>query len=181
VKRELPWQSYWGTAPLSAVEAIEAELGRRFPSAYREIVTRFNGASLERGDAFRFFCEHTGREEIYGLGLLHAFWPSGASGGDATDVEQVEVTETMRWRLDHSDLPDGLVSFSADGAGNLLCFDYRGSPESSDPPIVLWHNPVQTPFMLSNNPVPFTYLAPSFETFLAMLFDEEEAGGGDAR
>jgi hypothetical protein len=157
--RRLAWRALSVGAFLPAVERVEEEIGRKFPSAYKDVVARFNGASLEGGGAFRLASATTVREEIYDIGILHAFG----------SVEPGCETETMRWRLARrpEDLPPGLVSFSRDGAGNLLCFDYRAA--DSEPAVVLWRNSAQ----VQDGGGEVSFVAASFEELLDMLFDEE--------
>lgn len=157
MRTDLVWDSYWGQTDLSLIEEFEKRIGRKFPPSYKEIVVKHNGAFSKGKDAFRFFSNLTRDYTVYGLGLLHAY-------GNVDSV-----TETMEWSWRHKPefFPDGLVSFSRDGGGNLICFDYRADPATDNPPIVVWHHEGRPGTSEEISPV-----ANSFDEFLDMLHEE---------
>lgn len=157
MRTDLIWRSYWGSADVTMVKDFEQEIGKKFPADYVEIVVKYNGAYVIGCDAYRFRSNFTGNVETYGLGLLHAF------------AKTDSVTDTIRWSYDHKPFgfPDYLVSFSRDGGGNLLCFDYSKDLTSNDPEIVLWHVNAQP-----GTGREISFVAKSFSIFLEMLFEE---------
>jgi len=61
-------------------------------------------------------------------------------------------------------VPDGVIPFSRDGGGNLICFDYRETPDH--PTVVFWdHEKCDDPPL---------YVASSFTDFLNKLYDDPD-------
>lgn len=156
MRTDLAWDSYWGQTELSLIEDFEKKIGRNFPLSYKKIAAEYNGAFSKGKDAFKFFNNLTQGDSIYGLGLLHAY-------GDVDSV-----TETMEWSWANKpeSFPNGLVSFSRDGGGNLICFDYRSDPTTNNPPIVVWHHEGRPGTNEEISPV-----ASSFDEFLDLLYE----------
>ncbi|MBU5465784.1 SMI1/KNR4 family protein [Virgibacillus sp. MSJ-26] len=82
-------------------------------------------------------------------------------------------------------LPKDVIPFAYDPAGNLICFDYKGS--DTDPIVVFWeHEGAAEKSMLINNEgmteeeaertarENIYYVADSFTDFLNQLYDSEE-------
>lgn len=158
MRNDLIWQSYWGSADPLLISDFEEEIGKIFPVEYVEIVTKYNGAYVVGCDAYRFYCNLTGRLETYGLGLFHAFGQTNST------------TESMRWSYENKPVgfPYYLVSFSRDGGGNLLCFDYSKDQSSSNPEIVLWNVNAEP-----GSGKEISFVASNFDALLNLLFEEE--------
>ena len=61
-------------------------------------------------------------------------------------------------------LPDKVIPFAADGLGNLICFDYRTTPDH--PSVVFWdHEKCDDPPQ---------FIASSFTEFLSKLYDDPD-------
>lgn len=156
MRDDLEWDSYWGSVDISVIDVCERELGYEFPKSYKNIVSSYNGAYVIGKDAYRFYSNLTSRDEIYSLGLLHAFGESDS------------IAETMAWSLAHKPFgfPPEFVSFARDGGGNLLCFDY-GNDSHAEPKVVLWHANGQP-----GSGKEMSKISSSFDNFLDMLFEE---------
>lgn len=157
MRKDLIWDSYYGTGDPLKIANFEQKTGYFFPENYKKIVSEYNGAFIENKDAFKFFSNLINEYVVFGSGL---FLPYGK-------VEDVSETIESEWEDKPYGFPArGLLAFSALGNGDQLCFDYRSNSSTKNPPIVVWHHE-GSGLKKSISPV-----ADSFESFLDLLFEE---------
>lgn len=98
------------------ISKVEKSLGTELPSDYKQCIIKYNGGSPDPS-VFNFKDGGTGQ-----FGYLLSFT------GDP-NIEKV-------FGLISEDLPEGVIPFATDFAGNKLCFDYRETKQS--PSIVFY-------------------------------------------
>ncbi|MBX3417032.1 MAG: SMI1/KNR4 family protein [Pirellulaceae bacterium] len=99
-------------ASLDAIRAAERELGIKFPFDYESYLRTYGWVRLIY-------------DELYGL-------------GDSVPAHLNLITNTLRERTDFCPrLPNHLVPFMPDGAGNHYCLDLSRT-ESGNCPVVFW-------------------------------------------
>jgi SMI1/KNR4 family protein SUKH-1 len=128
------------------VSGAEALLGFSFPSAYRELVARYNGSS---GSA-KF--PIPGAEHPASIGHWLSLLP--------WDSESIWATVAC-WK--EHDLPRQLVPIADTAGGDYLCLDYRSGKL---PRVVMWYH--ELPTVEGIHPV-----AESFDAFMATLTAHE--------
>jgi hypothetical protein len=151
MRKDLNWDSYYGTGDPTAIAAFEEFSGFKLPEMYKEIVGRYNGATVEP-EAFKFHSMLTNDDLIGACGMFLTFG----------DHAQLQTESVLRKFSDESlELTKGLVPFASPGNGDYLCFDYR---RSDVPEVVLWHHEAYNTI---------SPIASDFGTFLDSLFDDE--------
>ncbi|SFT04260.1 SMI1/KNR4 family protein [Marininema halotolerans] len=109
--------------PINDNDILEVEklLGFSFPLDYVEIAKQYHGATIEPS---RF---NYGEEGFRGyIDSMLSF-----------DSEEYESIQRLSLEfLKNRDMPDKVVPFGMDAAGNLICFDY--SKNSRNPCVVYW-------------------------------------------
>ncbi len=155
---DLVWASHEGAGDPEQIESFEKETGYKLPESYKEVVTKFDNSYVVGRNAFRFYSNLTRDYAVYGIGQFFAYG----------DTER--KSKNIRWVWHHKPegFPEGLLPFSREGGGNLICFDYRAKPDSEDPPIVVWHQEGRAGTKEEVSPV-----ATTFNELLEMLFEEE--------
>lgn len=98
------------------ISKVEQSFGIEFPLDYKKCIIKYNGGSPDP-DAFKFKDDGTGQ-----FGYLLSFTRE-------PNIEKV-------YGLIAEDLPEKVIPFAIDFAGNKLCFDYRGNKQS--PSIVFY-------------------------------------------
>jgi hypothetical protein len=142
------WENYaWeDTVPVKpgAIEGVEKRWGVQFPEDYKVCVTENQGKSPEPAN-FRI-----GNKESSVVNELLHF----EKDPDWSNIER--TYQDLKGRL-----PDRVFPFASDPSGNMVCFDYRGSP--TEPKIVFWDHEAED----KKSIVP---LAESFTEFLHSLY-----------
>lgn len=112
----IEWQ--FADEPVSEeyVEKIGYDLGFKFPKDYINCVSINNGANVEP-ELFKV----GNREKVFGTLLSY---------DKDNDEFIVDIYNSYR-----TTLPNGVIPFAFDPAGNLICFDYK---EHEDNPIVVF-------------------------------------------
>tara|TARA_B100001750_G_scaffold244228_1_gene261110 strand:- start:239 stop:706 length:468 start_codon:yes stop_codon:yes gene_type:complete len=133
---------------------IEREIGFKLPEFYKNLIK-----NCDRGhpvaDAFDYYDEEFGCTME---GCLGVFCP----------INEDEYSHFLSLYKDPPEFfPEGLVAFGEDGGGNFMCFDYRGGHPNPDPPIVFWRHD-------SDIGKDVSFIAPTFESFIAMLYKGED-------
>jgi len=116
---KVEWQFADEAVSEEYVKKIGKELGFNFPHEYVECVSKNNGANVEP-ELF----DVQGIERVFGT--LLSFDEN--SGEYIADVYN-DFNDT---------LPNGLIPFAFDPAGNLICFDYKNHEEN--PIVVFWEH-----------------------------------------
>lgn len=159
MRKDLIWDSYYGAGDSLKIAAFEKLTGYSLPESYKKIVSQYNGAFVDDKDAFKLFSNLINEEVVFGSGL---FLPYGV-------IEDVTETIELEWKDKPDGFPaNGLLIFSALGNGDQLCFDYRNTPTTKNPPVVVWHHEGST-LEESISPV-----ANNFDGFLDLLFEEKD-------
>jgi len=112
-----------GSATREQIEGAELLLGIRFPSLYHDFIARYGGVY---GDA-DFPVPGTEYPASVGLWLSLSPW------------ERQSLWSILASWSEH-ELPPKIVPFGLDGGGNLLCFDYRLSP---NPKVAFWYHELE--------------------------------------
>ena len=63
--------------------------------------------------------------------------------------------------------PQNVVPFGENGGGDMVCFDYRSNPKTTNPPIVYWEHEEEEGKDVS-------FIAKDFEEFLSILKEPED-------
>jgi cell wall assembly regulator SMI1 len=108
---DLEWTGNARPASEAELATLESQLGHRFPSDHRLFLLHMPGSVAARTQP--------------ALTFLSADPADGESIGAILDLFGAELTEA-------------LVPFAADPIGDLVAFDYQGSPE--DPSVVFWRH-----------------------------------------
>lgn len=117
------WRDYEIADPPVAGEArvreVERELGVRLPEDYVEVARENQGrapspATVSLGESSKTV-----------LGYLLHF-----------EAEPQYASLVGAWRAIRDALPEGVIPFAEDPAGNFFCFDYRA--DEMNPPVVFW-------------------------------------------
>ncbi len=146
-----------GPVSLERIQYVESQIGVKLPKSYIDFILPNDEAYIEPG-AFLYFDESFQEKAGAGVGVFLKIGESKAF----SDLLSKNI------RLQSYDFfPDGLMAFSQDGGGNLLCFDYRKGKDSLDPPIVYWNHEAEEGKDVS-------FLANNFEAFLKILKTDEE-------
>ena len=107
-----------GSAEPQHLEGAEVLLGIAFPASYKALMREFSGAD---GDA-EF--PVPGSEHPMGIGHWLSLSP----------WSELSIWTCLATWSEH-ELPSRLIPVGEDGGGNLICLDYRRSP---DPTVTLW-------------------------------------------
>ncbi|MED4321160.1 SMI1/KNR4 family protein [Weizmannia sp. CD-2023] len=115
----LEWQ--FADEPVSKdyVEKIGNNLGFKFPKDYISCVAVNNGANVE--------------PEIFNVGNREKVFGTLLSFDKGNDEFIVDVYNSYK-----KTLPNGVVPFAFDPAGNLICFDYKNHEDN--PIVVFWEH-----------------------------------------
>jgi|SRR5690625_15172 len=163
---KLKWEFADDKVSEKYVSEIGFQFGVNFPFDYIKCASINNGANVEP-DLFNV----EGKDRVFGTLLSY-------------DKESVEnIVDTY---IDYKDsLPEKIIPFAFDPAGNLICFDYKNS--DTDPIVVFWeHEGAAEKSVLINNEgmteeaaerkarENIYYVADSFTDFLNQLYDSEE-------
>lgn len=117
---DIKWKYQDGEVDSLSISAIETKLGFVFPKDYKESVKVNQGASPTP-----YLFEVNGMKRVFGS-LLKIDNPDSP-----TDI--INVYENYKGTL-----PNKVIAFANDPAGNLICFDYK---ENEDNPIVVFWEP----------------------------------------
>jgi hypothetical protein len=154
MKRRPPLIWEWASAPVdrSVIAAVEAAWGIRFPEDYVECARENHGGHPTNRKCFDF----RGRKGAVFSDLL-----SFVAEGEKTTI--VEMYNCVKDRL-----PAGVFPFAGDPFGNLLCFDYRKTPEQ--PTIAFWNHEVA----FDDPERAVRYVCDTFTQLLNKLYNPEE-------
>jgi hypothetical protein len=147
--RLLKWEGCKPPLLEERLEAVERELGVRFPDDYRQCVAQCQGGRPEPG-AFEVNLRD-GTTLTSCVGVLLSMEPD-----DPENV--IEMTHT-------EGLPQGVVPISDDGGGDYVALRFRS--KSLPPKVVYWFAEAQE----------VIELAPSFSQFLDLLRPSEPLPG----
>jgi hypothetical protein len=136
------------------INLVEKTIGVKFPEIFINLVKNNDGAHPVP-DIFSYYDIFFKRENENCVGAFLCIEIS--SSGDILTTYQ-DPPEFF---------PEGIVSFAEDGGGNYICFDYREGKDNLDPPIVYWNHE-------ANEGEDVSFVAKDFETFLGMLYLDEE-------
>ncbi len=116
-----------GKIDVRFVEEFEKQYGIVLPEQYKKFICEHNAAYLDN-EYFDFFSPIQNTMDttsIYFLGF-------GSSEGSVIDSEDM---------INNQDYDiygyDRLITFGRNGAGDYICFDYRGCEEQEEPKILL--------------------------------------------
>ena len=113
------WRSWDEPVTREETEEVAKKLGVKFPLDYIECAMKYNGAHVSPE---LFHVE--GKEKVFGTLLTY----------DKEDDEY--IIEVFN---DYKDtLPNKVIPFAYDPAGNLICFDYKNHEE--DPIVIFWEH-----------------------------------------
>ena len=146
------WSNYAISNPPKAsresIEKAEKELGVKLPADFLAIAAVHQGAAPDP--------ESFDLPDGTGSSFSHLFH----------FVEEYPISTNnivAQWSSAFA-VPDKVIPFAKDGGGNLLCFDYRETPDH--PPVVFWdHEHCDDPPQL---------LASSFTDLLNKLYDDPD-------
>jgi len=116
---KLEWQFADETVSEDYVGRIGDDLGFIFPKDYVSCVAINNGANVE--------------PELFNVGNRERVFGTLLSYDDENDEFIVDVYNSYK-----NSLPNEVVPFAFDPAGNLICFDYKGHKEN--PIVVFWEH-----------------------------------------
>ncbi|WP_052002357.1 SMI1/KNR4 family protein [Halalkalibacter wakoensis] len=137
---KIEWRFAKNPATERVLNEVEKELNIRLPIAYRELLTRYNGARPKPN-------------------VIHS---KGKSNGKVVktflNIYPIKggIRDVMSWLK--ANIPQNVIPFANDPFGNYICFDYR-SGKTTEPTIVFWDHE-------SRNTV---YISGSFSHFLDEL------------
>ena len=115
----IKWRSWDEPATKEYVIGVGKKIGVKFPSDYIEVAMNYNGAHVSP-ELFQV----EGKEKVFGTLLTY-------DNGD--DEHLLEVFNDFK-----DTLPQKVVPFAFDPAGNLLCFDYKD--DENNPIVVFWEH-----------------------------------------
>ncbi len=133
---------------------VEKQIGIKFPHSFVDLVKEHDGG-YPIPNLYKYHDIFLGRDSSNCLG---AFLTLGES-------EYLDILKDYKNPAEF--FPNGLIAFADDGGGNLLCFDYRQGKDNLNPPIVFWNHE-------ANEGEDVSFVAKDFETFLGMLYLDEE-------
>ncbi|GLI82626.1 SMI1/KNR4 family protein [Rossellomorea marisflavi] len=116
---KIVWQFADQAVSEEYVKKTGSELGYELPEDYIECVALNNGANVE--------------PDLFHVGTVEKVFGTLLSYDQDNDEYIVDVFNSYK-----AALPNGLVPFAFDPAGNLLCFDYKN--HESNPVIVYWEH-----------------------------------------
>lgn len=116
---KIVWQFADQAVSEEYVKKTGSELGYELPEDYIECVALNNGANVE--------------PDLFHVGTIEKVFGTLLSYDQDNDEYIVDVFNSYK-----AALPNGLVPFAFDPAGNLLCFDYKN--HESNPVIVFWEH-----------------------------------------
>jgi hypothetical protein len=148
---KIEWENQQPPANSTDVKKVEEILGVKLPADYVKCAMRNHG-----GQPTPDCLIVDGDERVFNS----LFALSNPEGED--DVETLlEAYELVRDRL-----PDKVIPFGDDPAGNLFCFDYR---RGSAPTIAFWDHEVAAEAPDKS----LTYIEENFTKFINMLYDPD--------
>lgn len=173
---DLAWTGCGEPVSEERIAEVQRRLGVRFPETFLKCVRTCDG-----GYAGEFSIDFAvpGFEKPWGAGLDRIL---SFREPMSREIQQRLLIEPFAWRelgitpwtsiedyvFDPPEgLAKGLVPFSENGLGDLMCFDWRKGKHEVDPPIVIWLHE-----FIEEEPVIF--LAPNFDAFIASLERKEE-------
>ncbi|MEW5568628.1 SMI1/KNR4 family protein [Rossellomorea marisflavi] len=116
---KIVWQFADQAVSEEYVKKTGSELGYELPEDYIECVALNNGANVE--------------PDLFHVGTIEKVFGTLLSYDQDNDEYIVDVFNSYK-----AALPNGLVPFAFDLAGNLLCFDYKN--HERNPVIVFWEH-----------------------------------------
>ncbi|MDC2866677.1 SMI1/KNR4 family protein [Bacillus sp. BP-3] len=119
MRKDLKWEFADSRIEESEIKNFGAKLGIEFPDEYIECV-KINGGAIVSPSEF----DVQGKERMFGC--LYSF--------DKNSSENIYDAYDARKET----LPEGVIPFANDPAGNLICFDYKNHEE--DPIVVFWEH-----------------------------------------
>ena len=134
---------------LSALSSFPFQL----PKKYLSLLEQSNGGAINNSD----FEYYDGRHNSY---TQHAI-------GFIYGIGTTQYNLIKEYFSPPEFFPEGLVAFAETGNGDLICFDYRNDPKTSNPPIVYWNHEAEVGKDVS-------FIAKDFEEFLTMLKEPED-------
>ncbi|MCS1350310.1 SMI1/KNR4 family protein [Mechercharimyces sp. CAU 1602] len=139
------------------IKEIESELKVKFPKAFVSCVRDNNGGRPETHTVYDL-----GRRKGKVFGELFDFY--------WTD-DGLSIIEAHEISIDENELPEEIIPFGIDPAGDFFCFDYRHL--INDEPIVVLYNHDRE-YDPGDEGDSLTKIADSFSDFLSMLYEPEE-------
>lgn len=168
---EFEWRGCLEPVTDEQIELVETQLGVKLPEPFLECVRRCHGG-VPGNFSFSYIDPDDGRLISDSLGYFFSFRKPLAR-----ETKLRLAWEPHAWTelgIDRSEsildyvadrpanLGKGLVPFSDNGSGDLICLDYRAGADNADPPVVLWRHE-----FVGNQPV--VVLAENFAGFVAGL------------
>ncbi|CAI3803965.1 hypothetical protein GLGCALEP_03370 [Pseudomonas sp. MM221] len=143
------------------IDALESEVGIKFPLAFRDLYLSFNGGAPSR----EFWAEDEGYEPI----RVEDF--KSIARFESSDRQETKyIGGCFNVMTGKNVLPQHLVPFAVDEAGNFICLEKNGGQvvyfavDVFQPDVDMYVNHVNAQKILS----------PSFEVFIQSLVDESE-------
>ncbi len=113
------WRSWDDPVTKDDVTGVGKKIGVKFPLDYIEVAMNFNGAHVSP-ELFQV----EGKEKAFGILLTY---------DNEDDEHLLEVFHDFK-----DTLPQKVVPFAFDPAGNLICFDYKD--DENNPIVVFWEH-----------------------------------------
>lgn len=149
----------------------------KLPEKFINLLKVANGGTIDYN--FNYFdialsrINQTCISEIFGLGVestkMHNrnYNPIAAIGYDSKEFFEVFHDIIGNYFNSPEFFPRNVLAFGTNGAGDMICFDYRKDSKTENPPVVYWRMGPEEEKAVS--PV-----ADNFEEFLGMLKEPED-------
>jgi len=140
-----------GIVDISEIERFENKIGYEFPSEYKYLISKHN-ALRPSSECFDFNCNG----ELDSRDV--SFFGYGESVNEYEDIEEFQQEDSYCY--------EHIVVIGGTANGDYICFDYRGNPNSNNPPvIVMLHDSTD-----ENNKMLICPVADNFELFIESLY-----------
>lgn len=121
------------------------------PKRYLNVLEDHDGGRVDYD--FNYYDENFGEKIDDGIGVIF---------GLSHKNNLIEEYKTLP-----DFFPKKLVPFAKNGGGDFVCFDYRESPETNDPPVVFWSHDAE-------NGKDVSFISENFVDFLSALYEPKE-------
>lgn len=143
-----------GAIDVSVIDEFEKSIGYKFPSTYRNLISRHNSLHPENCD-FDFFDNSLGRTASRDVTFL----------GYGTEVLSSSNIANAQWHDIYG--RDHVVVFGRTAGGDYVCFDYRENPTTDNPPVVVM---LHDYFDDNDNKMFICLVADNFDQFIDSLY-----------
>ena len=148
-----------GSIDLSVIKEFEKEFQIILPNLYVELMQKHNAVKFNE-DCFNFF-DLDGDLTSSSIAFL---------GFNVDEGSNIKIFQQQEEEGGYK----GIITFGLNGAGDYICFDYRQSPSTNNPPIVFMLHDDCIEDEYGNEKMVVMKVTDNFENFIKNLYEDIE-------